>query len=98
VIIGLVNVGVAIVGLVANTTAPEPVDVVPPVPPEATGKAFANVTTWAELTVTAVVGAAPVWITSAPVVSASTEYAVVVVVDDFMVVIWLRAFVLLQGW
>jgi hypothetical protein len=45
VIIGLVNVGVAIVGLVANTTAPEPVDVVPPVPPEATGKAFANVTT-----------------------------------------------------
>jgi hypothetical protein len=45
VIIGLVNVGVAIVGLVPNTFAPEPVDVVTPVPPEATGKAFANVTT-----------------------------------------------------
>ena len=99
-------------GEVPNTFAPEPVEVVTPVPPlatgrvpvtlvvkfakvvdvvpvppEATGKAFANETTWAELIVTAVVGVAPVWRTSAPVVSASTEYAVVNVVDDLIVLI-----------
>jgi hypothetical protein len=53
-------VGVVSVGDVPSTTAPEPVEVVTPVPPEATAKAFANVTTWAELIVTAVVGVAPV--------------------------------------
>jgi len=36
--VGLLSVAVAIVGLVASTTEPEPVEVVVPVPPEATGR------------------------------------------------------------
>tara|TARA_R110002126_G_scaffold104619_1_gene238452 strand:+ start:449 stop:739 length:291 start_codon:yes stop_codon:yes gene_type:complete len=35
--VGLDNVGLDSVALLAKTIAPEPVDVVPPVPPEATG-------------------------------------------------------------
>jgi hypothetical protein len=34
-----VNVGLAIVGLVPSTLAPEPVEVVTPVPPDVTGSA-----------------------------------------------------------
>jgi hypothetical protein len=56
-----------------------------PVPPDASGNELAKVTTCAELTVIAVVGVAPVWITNAPVVSAVTPNAVVVVVDELIV-------------
>jgi hypothetical protein len=38
-----VNVGLAIVGLVPNTLAPEPVEVVTPVPPDVTGSAAPRV-------------------------------------------------------
>jgi hypothetical protein len=38
--VGLFNVGLDSVGLLANTLAPEPVEVVTPVPPEATGNAL----------------------------------------------------------
>ena len=48
-------VGVVIVGLVPNTTAPVPVEVVTPVPPEVTGRALVNVTTCAVLMLNAVV-------------------------------------------
>jgi hypothetical protein len=58
------------VGVAADTARGEP----------ATVGAFAKLTTWAELIVIAVVGVAPVWSTSVPVVSAVTLYAVVVVV------------------
>jgi hypothetical protein len=61
-------VGVVNVGDVPNTTAPEPVEVVTPVPPEATAKAFVNVTTCPVLIDTAVVPF--VWSASTPVLSA----------------------------
>jgi hypothetical protein len=41
--IGVVNVGLVIAGALFNTTLPVPVDVVTPVPPDATGSADANV-------------------------------------------------------
>ena len=47
----------------------------------------AIVTDWSVPSVIAVVGVAPVWNTKVPVVSATTEYAVVLVVDDLIVLI-----------
>ena len=41
--VGVPRAGVTSVGLVAKTTAPVPVEVVPPVPPEVTGKAAPRV-------------------------------------------------------
>jgi hypothetical protein len=49
------NTGVVRVGEVPNTLAPEPVEVVTPVPPEPTGSGWARVTTCAVDIVTAVV-------------------------------------------
>ena len=42
---GVPNAGVINVGLVDNTLLPEPVEVVTPVPPDVTARAFVNVTT-----------------------------------------------------
>ena len=47
----------------------------------------AKVTDWSVPIVKAVVGVAPVWNTNVPVVSATTWYAVVLVVDDLIVLI-----------
>jgi hypothetical protein len=40
--VGLVNVGLAIAGDVPSTFAPDPVEVVAPVPPDVTGKAVVS--------------------------------------------------------
>jgi len=56
-LVGVPKRGVISVGLVDKTTLPVPVLEVTPVPPEATARALANVTTCAALMVTAVVPA-----------------------------------------
>jgi hypothetical protein len=78
------NVGVVRVGEVPNTLAPVPVEVVTPLPPLATGRGCASVTTCAVEIVTAVV-VPLVWSTKAPDVSPEMAIAVPVVVPALIV-------------
>ena len=78
------NVGVVRVGEVPNTLAPVPVEVVTPLPPLATGRGCARVTTCAVEMVTAVV-VPLVWSTKAPDVSPEKFRAVPAVVPALIV-------------
>jgi hypothetical protein len=82
--VGLVIVGVVKVGLVPKTFAPEPVEVVTPVPPEVAANGFVKETTWALVIDIAVVPL--VWIAIAPVVSVVIFNDVAAVVPALSVV------------